>query len=141
MFRINMEGLAFPPDHPYFKEAPEWVAKEGRAAYSKWTLHEVQERLGGKKFNTPVGEIQIARSGIKEIIHVRNPLVWVLDSVIKNAELISEEFLNIPDSKGRIQFTYDYLKIKGINEFLVIRTDIKSKLKIAYAIVPKTKTD
>jgi len=22
MFRINMEGLAFPPDHPYFKEAP-----------------------------------------------------------------------------------------------------------------------
>ena len=22
MFRINMEGLAFPPDHPYFKEGP-----------------------------------------------------------------------------------------------------------------------
>ena len=142
MFRINMgeRGLAFPAEHPYFKEAPEWVIKEGGAAYSKWTLHEVQERLGGKKFNTPAGEILIAKNGIKKLVHIHNPLVWVLDTVVKNAERISEKLLNVPDGKGR-SFTYDYLKIKGINEFLVIRTDINSKLKIAYDIVPKIKTD
>src|SRR6218665_394786 len=140
MFRINMAGLAFPPDHPYFKEAPEWVIKEGGAAYSEWTYHEVKNRLGGKKFNTPAGEIKIAKTGIKKLIHVHHPLVWVLDAVIKNSELISEKLLNVPDGKGR-DFTYDYLKIKGINEFLVIRRYIKIKLKIAYDIMSKIKTD
>ncbi|PGH37537.1 MAG: hypothetical protein CRN43_20590, partial [Candidatus Nephrothrix sp. EaCA] len=35
MFRINMaeRGLAFPAEHPYFKEAPEWVMRQGSAAY------------------------------------------------------------------------------------------------------------
>src|SRR6218665_2685548 len=143
MFRINMaeQGLAFPAEHPYFKEAPGWVAKEGRAAYFDWTQHETQKRLGGKKINTPTGEILIGKTGIKKLVHVRNPLVWVLDAVVKNSELINEKMLNVPDFKGR-NFTYDYLKIKGINEFLVIRTDTGSKLKIAYDIVPKiTKAD
>jgi len=73
------------------------------------------------------------------LINTRNPLIWVLDAVIKNSELINEKLLNVPDGKGR-NFTYDYLKIKRINGFLVIRTDINSKLKTAYTIVPNLKT-
>ncbi|PGH39842.1 MAG: hypothetical protein CRN43_06660, partial [Candidatus Nephrothrix sp. EaCA] len=84
--------------------------------------------------------ILIAKTGIKKLIHVHHPLVWVLDAVVKNSELISERLLNVPDFKHR-NFTYDYLKIKGSDEFLVIRTDINSKLKIAYDIIPKIKTD
>ncbi|PGH37450.1 MAG: hypothetical protein CRN43_21130, partial [Candidatus Nephrothrix sp. EaCA] len=140
MFRTHMAGLAFPVEHPYFKEAPEWVAKEGSAAYKKFIEHEARNRIGGKVINTPAGDVMIAKTGIKKLVHAGNPLVWVLDAVVKNSEQISEKLLNVPDGKGR-DFTYDYLKIKGINEFLVIRRYVKTKLKIAYDIVSKIKTD
>lgn len=150
MFETNIaeQGLLFPPDHPYLKEAPEWVRQDGRGAYSELTYDKVKDRLGGKKFNSPAGEVQIANTGIKKLINVHSPLVWVLDAVIKNSELISEKLLNVAYKKDEIKIkkkikncSYDYLKIKGINKFLVIQMDINSKLKTAYDIVDKLKTD
>src|SRR6218665_4030920 len=97
MFRINMgeRGLAFPADHPYFKEAPEWVMRQGSAAYKTFTEREVRNRIGGKTISTPAGDVIISTTGIKKMTHHGNNLVWALDSVVRNAELISDKYLSV----------------------------------------------
>src|SRR6218665_2172554 len=62
------------------------------------------QAMDANKFN--------AALGIKKMTHHGNNLVWALDSVVRNAELISDKYLSVPDFKGR-PLTYDYLRIKG----------------------------
>ena len=77
-----------------------------------------------------------AALGIKKMTHHGNNLVWALDSVVRNAELISDKYLSVPDFKGR-PLTYDYLRIKGAEQYLVIRKFFGSNEKQVYDIVSK----
>ncbi|PGH37706.1 MAG: hypothetical protein CRN43_19560 [Candidatus Nephrothrix sp. EaCA] len=124
MFRINMVGLVFSPDHPYFKEAPEWVIKQGQSSQREVYEHISAERFMGKSIMAEgVGKVEITRKGIREILNqpidgklwnLKNHLVFVLDALLNNIESVSEASLSHKPKEAALDVMYRYLKFKGL---------------------------
>ena len=151
MFRINMEGLAFPPDHPYFKEAPEWVTKEGRAVQRKVYEHISAARFQGKSIKAEgVGKVEITRKGIREILNqpinselldLKNHLALVLDTLLNNIESMSEPVLSHKEKESALGVKYRYLKFKGLPQFTGVLRHNENKTIQFYSITKNKNAD
>src|SRR6218665_2372548 len=153
MFRINMEGLAFPPHHPYLKEATEWVAKEGRAVQRKVYENISVARFMGKSIMADgVGKVEITRKGIREILNqpidgklwnLKNHLALVLDTLLNNIESVSELVPPHPhkEKKKALGVKYRYLKFKGLPQFTGLLQYNQNQTIQFYKITENKKAD
>lgn len=142
MFRVNLakQQLAFPPDHPYYNGLPKQFDKEALKLQRVDVRNYAKQHFAGKTFESPIGDVKIGMSGIKEMLdqphdhyYEKNNAVKYIDELLKKSMYDSSS----DDAKRTFkQFHYLETRIAENRSWLVIRETNNGELHL-HSIVDK----
>lgn len=138
MFEVNLgqRGLIFPKDHAYFIDSPQNVNTIGffRKMGADYALKNYEGKI--------VGDIEISKSGIKEIANQNHDekemqlqLMHNLPQLIENSDYVT----SADDSNGHVK-KFHYHKVRGLEKFFLVIREKWNGEKDLYSIVDHLKT-
>jgi SPP1 gp7 family putative phage head morphogenesis protein len=141
-WRVNLaqKHLVFPPDSAYYIDMPKDIRKAEIALQRADVKAFSKEHLVGKSFPSPVGDVRITGTGMKETINQnhdyefqKNAALYRIPQLLNTGKLVH----SAPDINGK-PFTYHYLEVRiaGKKSYMNIREDGRGD-KILYTITDK----